>query len=94
MAKMVRLWTELASRSRDLAVLMTPLIASTLKKRSKSVFLSMEYLDKKNKKHTHNRHKKLLKDRGIDLTFYSFSDLYEKIMKPWRNNHTRCSIKN
>lgn len=45
MAKIVRLWTELASLSRGLAVLMTPLRASTLKKRSKSVFLSMEYLD-------------------------------------------------
>lgn len=45
MAKTVRLWIKLASRSRGLAELMTPLSASTLKKRSKSVFLSMEYLD-------------------------------------------------
>lgn len=45
MAKMVRLWMELASRSRGFAVLMIPLSASTLKKRSRSVFLSMEYLD-------------------------------------------------
>lgn len=44
MARMVRLWTELTSRSSGLAVLMTPLSASMSKKRSRSVFLSMEYL--------------------------------------------------
>lgn len=51
MAKMVRLWTELTSRSSGLAVLMTPLSASMLKKRSRSVFLSMEYLETS---HTHH----------------------------------------
>ncbi len=44
-ADMVMLWTELSSLSRALAVLMTPVRASTLKKRSRSVFRSMEYLD-------------------------------------------------
>lgn len=51
MAKMVRLWTELTSRSSGLAVLMTPLSASMLKNRSRSVFLSMEYLAETS--HTH-----------------------------------------
>lgn len=44
MARIVMLWTELTSRSRDFAVVMTPDVASTLKKRSRSVFLSIEYL--------------------------------------------------
>lgn len=40
------LCTALASLSKGLAVLMTPVVASMLKNRSKSVFLSIEYLGK------------------------------------------------
>lgn len=80
MAKMVRLWTMLASLSRGLAVLMTPLRASTLKKRSKSVFRSIEYLEKRKSTSIHTadiRKKNTLFDRGIDLTFRCFFKDYD-----------------
>lgn len=43
------LCTALASLSNGLAVLMTPVVDSMLKNRSKSVFLSIEYLWEKKK---------------------------------------------
>lgn len=43
-AKTVILWTALVSLSKDLAVVMTPLLASILKYLSRSVFRSIEYL--------------------------------------------------
>lgn len=45
MARMVMLCTAFISRSKGLAVLMTPVAASMLKKRSRSVFRSIEYLE-------------------------------------------------
>lgn len=63
---MVRLWTELTSRSSGLAVLMTPLRPSMLKKRSRSVFLSMEYLDRNAQTHLHNQNKQ----KQMEETFH------------------------
>lgn len=55
MARMVMLCTAFVSRSKGLAVLMTPLAASMLKKRSRSVFRSIEYLNNNNKLNNTNR---------------------------------------
>lgn len=55
-ARTVILWTAFVSRSRDLAVVITPLLASMLKYLSKSVFLSIEYLIEQQQKINHPQH--------------------------------------